>query len=243
MHRQIEVVFSPALFKYRKLKDNTIIVIVDILRATTSICSAFNWGVEAIIPVLTLEEAKEYKNKGYIVAGERIERNFDFADFGNGAFEFMNDKIIGKEIVHSTTNGTVAITMAKDAGANEILIGAFSNLSVLADYLSKKDENILILCSGWKNNFCLEDSVFAGALIERLLNNSRFIIHNDSSHCSLELWKLAQSNLLEFMDKASHIHRLRNHHLDDVFEYTFTLDTCPVVPRLIGDKLKNALLL
>lgn len=139
--RKIEVIFSPSLLEYRQLKENYIIVIVDILRATTSICTAFQWGVKSMIPVQTIASAREYKEKGYIVAGERIEETFEFADFGNGANEFMTPKIFDQDIVHSTTNGTVAITMAKEAKANEILIGAFSNLTPLTQYILSKKEN------------------------------------------------------------------------------------------------------
>ncbi|MDD3724564.1 MAG: 2-phosphosulfolactate phosphatase [Bacteroidales bacterium] len=237
MKREIEVVFSPALFSYRKLKENTIIVIVDILRATTSICAAFDYGVKAIIPVRTLEEAREYKDKGYIVAGERIEYSFDFADFGNSAFDFMNDIIVGKEIVHSTTNGTVAITMAKEANASEVLIGAFTNLEALVEYLVNKEEDILILCSGWNNSFCLEDSVFAGALVDELSKRTEIINHNDAAFSCSELWRLAKEDLKAYMENASHIHRLRKHNMGEVFDYTFSCNSTKVIPILRGDRL------
>lgn len=240
--KQVEVIFSPALFEYRQIKENYIIVIADILRATTSICTAFEWGVKSMIPVRTVQEARDYKEKGYIVAGERIEETFEFADFGNGAMEFMNDKIKGKDIVHSTTNGTVAISMAIEANPNEILIGAFSNISSLADYLIKKKENILIFCSGWKNSFCIEDTVFAGALLERIMEGGDYINHNDSAYSSIDLWHATKDNLMEEMQtKASHMNRLRKYKMDDVFPYTYTFDTCNVVPKLYNDRLKDAL--
>ncbi|HHT04265.1 MAG TPA: 2-phosphosulfolactate phosphatase [Bacteroidales bacterium] len=240
--KQVEVIFSPALFEYRQIKENYIIVIADILRATTSICTAFKWGVRSMIPVRTVQEARDYKEKGYIVAGERIEETFEFADFGNGALEFMNDKIKDKDIVHSTTNGTVAITMAKQAEPNEILIGAFSNITSLSDYLLKKEENVLIFCSGWKNSFCIEDTVFAGALLERIIEKGGYINHNDSAYSSIDLWSKTKDKLMEQMQsKASHMNRLKKYKMDDVFPYTYTFDTCNVVPKLYNDRLKDAL--
>lgn len=241
MKREVEVVFSPALFPYRKLRGNTIIIIVDVLRATTSICAAFNHGVKAIIPVKTLDEARVYKDKGYIVAGERIEYSFDFADFGNSAFDFMNDMIIGKEIVHSTTNGTVAITMAKEAMANEVLISSFTNLEILIDYLRPKKENVLVFCSGWNNSFCLEDSVLAGAIIEGLIKDNNIINHNDSAFTCLELWRSAKKDLKVYMENASHLHRLRKYNMGEIFDYSFSLNTTPVIPGLKGDKLVDFL--
>ncbi len=235
MSRRAEVVFSPALFPYRRLKENTIIVISDILRATTSICAAFNHGVGAIIPVETLEEARVYKDKGYIVAGERIEHSFEFADFGNSAYDFMNDDIIGKEVVHSTTNGTVAITTAKEGGGDEVLIGSFTNLKVLTDYILEKNHDVIVLCSGWNNQFCLEDSVYAGALLDVLTTG--FTIRDDAAIACIELWYRAKDDLKGFMEKASHLHRLRKYNMGEVFDLTFTLNTMPVIPRLEGDRL------
>ncbi|MDD2530341.1 MAG: 2-phosphosulfolactate phosphatase [Bacteroidales bacterium] len=239
--RNIEVVFTPSLFQFRQIKENYIVVIVDILRATTSICTAFHWGVKSIIPVKTIEQARDYKDRGFLVAGERLEETFEFADLGNSALEFMTPKIKDQEIVHSTTNGTVAITVAKEGTPNEILIGAFSNITSLRDYLLTKQENILLLCSGWKNCFCIEDTVFCGALIEKLIEKGDFTIHNDSANCSLELWNAAKDNLIGYMEKASHFHRLRKYKMDDVFEYTFTYDTTKVVPKLFDNKLKDTL--
>ncbi|MDD2489061.1 MAG: 2-phosphosulfolactate phosphatase [Bacteroidales bacterium] len=240
--KQVEVIFSPALFEYRQIKSNYIIVIVDILRATTSICTAFEWGVNSMIPVKTINEAREYKNKGFMVAGERIEETFEFADLGNGANEFMTPNIKGKDIVHSTTNGTVAISMAQEANPNEILIGAFSNISTLAEYLLSKKESVVILCSGWKNSFCIEDSVFAGALLEKILEKGCYINHNDSAYSAIDLWTSSKQNLMDQMQtKASHMNRLRKHKMDDVFPYTYTFDTCNVVPKLYKDILKDAL--
>lgn len=240
-YRKLEVIFTPSLFEYRQIKENYIVVIVDILRATTSICTAFEWGVRSIIPVKTIQEAKDYKDKGYMVAGERLEETFEFADLGNSALEFMTPKILNQDLVHSTTNGTVAISVAKEGMPNEILIGAFSNISFLSDYLLKKEENVLLLCSGWKNSFCIEDTVFCGALIDKLIQSGDFINHNDSSNCSLELWNAAKDNLMGYMEKASHFHRLRKYKMDDVFDYTFTFNTTNVVPKLYGDRLKDAL--
>lgn len=239
--RKIEVIFSPALFEFRQLREDYIVVIVDILRATTSICTAFEYGVRSMIPVRTIEEAKEYKRKGYIVAGERIEETFEFADLGNGAFEFMQDYLKDKDIVHSTTNGTVAISKAQSSGASEILIGAFSNLSALSNHIKKRQESVLIFCAGWKNTFCIEDSAFAGALIEEIMQTNGFINHNDAAHCCVELWKAAKDDLLNYMEKASHFQRLRKYKMDEVFDYTFTLNTCNVVPKLYNDRLLDAI--
>ena len=235
--QKIETILTPALFPFRTMNDTHICVVNDILRATTSICTAISNGAKAIIPVRTIEQAKEYKDKGYLVAGERIEKTFPFADWGNSALEVTKERVCGNEIVHSTTNGTVAISIAKEGNPQEIVIGAFCNLSCLSDYLVAKGKDVQIFCSGWKNTPALEDTVFAGALAEKLLQSGKFENKNDSTNLALALWREAKSDLRAYMEKASHIHRLRKYHMDDVFDYTFQIDTCNVVPKLEQNKI------
>ena len=235
--QKIETILTPALFPFRTMNDTHICVVNDILRATTSICTAISNGAKAIIPVRTIEQAKEYKDKGSLVAGERIEKTFPFADWGNSALEFTKERVCGNEIVHSTTNGTVAISIAREGNPQEIVIGAFCNLSCLSDYLVAKGKDVQIFCSGWKNTPALEDTVFAGALAEKLLQSGKFENKNDSTNLALALWREAKSDLRAYMEKASHIHRLRKYHMDDVFDYTFQIDTCNVVPKLEQNKI------
>ncbi len=248
---KIQTVFTPALYSFAKHSDEFICVVVDVLRATTTMATIIDFGGQ-IIPVASLDKAREYKANGYLVAGERIEQTLDFADFGNSALNFRSDVIRNKTIVHTTTNGTQAIELAKQSNASQVVIGAFSNISALTDYLIAQKKDVEIICSGWKNTFCLEDTLFAGALAARLFSNqnnytnkennndSIFYTHDDSTFAAMDLWQKAKDNPLKYLEKASHIHRLRKAHFDDVFEYTFTLDTCHSVPILCGDKLIKA---
>ena len=235
--RTIEVCFSPELYPHILNNKNYIVVMIDILRASTSICAAINNGVKKIIPVAGIEEAKEYKNKGYIVAAERNGIKLDFADFGNSPFNFTPEVVKGKEIVYSTTNGTQAINMTKDC--SDVVIACFNNLSAIAKWLSQKDKNVLLLCAGWKQKFSLEDSVFAGALVAELLKYPDYKIHCDSAEASLDLWNIAKVDLNAYMEKALHRLRLKNYGLDDVLEYTFTLNSLNVVPKLVDGALIN----
>lgn len=229
--KTIEVCLSPILFPHRLTKEDFIVVIVDILRATTAICSAFENGVKEIIPVAGTENAKKYKEKGYLVAAERDGKILDFADFGNSPFNFMKKEAIDKTIAYSTTNGTQAIEMVKE---HEVYIGSFSNLEILTQWLIKQDRNIVILCAGWKNKFNLEDSVFAGALAKNLTDRHHFNIQCDSTLASMDLWDIARKDLLQYIDKCSHRQRLREYMLDDVVEYCFTPNTTKVIPKLDG---------
>lgn len=232
---------SPLLLESCSLREhsNTSIVVIDILRATTTICTAFKYGVKALIPVGAIEKAKALKEQGFMVAGERLEGSLPFADMGNSAFEFMNPKIKGQVIAHTTTNGTQAIEQAKGLNGKEILIGSFLNLSALALYLQEQNTDVLLLCSGWKGSACIEDTAMAGALIEKLHTNIARV--DDASSMALTLWQTYKKDLLGYMDSCAHIHRLRNKGLGDVFEYSFTPDTAPVVPKLLDGRLINIL--
>lgn len=233
----IEVCFTPKLYSEIVTNNNFIVVMVDILRASTSICAAFANGVEAIIPVASLDEAKEYKAKGYLVASEREGIVTGFADFGNSAFNFMTEAVKGKTIAYSTTNGTQAIELAKNAEG--LVIGAFSNITALSQWLINQHSNVVILCAGWKNKFNLEDSIFAGALIEQLLTSADLKMDCDSAEAALDLWSIAKSNPLAYIQKAAHRERLRKLKLDDVLDFTFQLDTANVVPILKNGVLVN----
>lgn len=223
-------VLSPLLYDTIQREQPYISVIVDILRATTTICTAVYYGAE-IIPVASLKEVSQYKEKGYLVAGERLEKGLEMADFGNSALEFMNQNIKGKEIVHSSTNGTKAMMQAIEHKANQVIIASFSNIDAVANYLIKQKCDVEIVCSGWRGNFCLEDTMFAGALTTILLQNN-FITKDDATHMALTLWNDSKENIWTTLEKAKHIHKLRKHHLDDVFDYTFSWNTCPIVPKL-----------
>jgi len=233
----IEVCFTPKLFSEIATRENYIVVLADILRATTSICAAFANGVKSIIPVATLDEAREMKRKGFLVASEQDGKKLDFADFGNSAFNFSREAVGGKTLVYCTTNGTRALDIARSA--EKIAIGAFVNLAALTQWLVAENKNVVILCSGWKNKFCLEDALFAGVLTRNLLDTLKFETGCDSAEASLDLWQAARPDILAYIEKAAHRHRLAKLGLDDVIPYSFTLDATRVVPVFEGTEILN----
>jgi 2-phosphosulfolactate phosphatase len=233
----VEVCLSPRLYEFKLTKENFIVVIVDILRATTSICAAFAHGVEKIIPVAGVEKAREFKEKGYLVACERDGEVLDFADVGNSPSDFLADSFKGETIAYSTTNGTKAINLASDA--HKIVIGSFTNVSALANWLSMQNKNIVVLCAAWKSLFNLEDSLFAGALSEKLLDMKNFTTECDSVKASLDLWSLAKKDLAGYLSKSSHRNRLKHLVTDEDFSYTLTTDSNKVIPVFVDGYLVN----
>jgi 2-phosphosulfolactate phosphatase len=232
--KKIEVCFSPALFKeYRN--PQAIAVVVDILRATSAIVTAFMNGVSRIIPVETLQEAEDFKKRGFLVAAERDGLVQPFADFGNSPFNFTKERVYGQQIVYSTTNGTQAIHEAGEC--HQILIGAYLNFSALSDWLIRQQRDIIILCAGWKNKFNIEDTLFAGALTERVLQHRDFYTICDSALVSIDLYRLAKTDLPGYIEKAAQRHRLRKNNLDDVIEYCHTFDLTSLIPVFEKDHL------
>jgi len=232
--RKIEVCFSPALFREFK-NPEAIAVVVDILRATSAIVTAFMNGVSRLIPVETLKEAEDFKKRGYLVAAERDGLVQPFADFGNSPFNFTKERVSGRQIVYSTTNGTQAIHEAADC--HRIIIGAYLNLTALANWLISQKRDIIILCSGWKNKFNLEDTLFAGALAERVLQNPDYYTICDSALASIDLYRIAKEDLLGYIEKAAQRYRLRKNNLDDVIEYCHTYDQTSLIPVFENDSL------
>lgn len=233
----IEVCFSPALFEFRKTTDNCIVVIVDVLRATTAFCAAFDSGIQSVIPVLGLEELLEYKNKGYLTAAEREGRKVDFADFGNSPISFLKSEIRGKELAYSTTNGTQAVEMAKTSG--NIAVASFANLHVISEWLISQQMNIVILCSGWKKSFSLEDTLCAGAIAETLELTGKFEPICDASIASQKLWQVSKDNLVQVVQEASHYKRLAGMGLYNDLRHCFILNTSSALPVWDGISFRD----
>jgi 2-phosphosulfolactate phosphatase len=187
------------------------------------------------VPVSTVDEAREMKRQGYLVASERDGYVLDFADFGNSPFNFTPEIVKGKEIVYSTTNGTRCIHLASHSKA--ILIGSFLNISSLADWLIHQNAPVLIFCAAWKDRFSLEDTVFAGALAERLLNSGKFETICDAVTASVDLWNLAKPDLYGYIQKSAQKGRLASKGLDDCIGYCLTPDQTRVIPAFLDGRL------
>ncbi|HEY4786879.1 MAG TPA: 2-phosphosulfolactate phosphatase [Bacteroidales bacterium] len=225
--KRVEVCFTPAIFDCFH-NPEAVVVVVDVLRATSAICTAFMNGVDKIIPVGTIKEAKEYKSKGYLVAAERDGIVLDFADFGNSPYNFTKERVQGKTIVYSTTNGTQAIRLA--SSCYKVAIGSFLNISALSNWLINQNRDVLILCAGWKNRFSLEDTILAGAVAQKIMENPSFGTSCDSTLASIDLWSLAEPDILGYIDKAAQRSRLRKNGLDDVIEFCHTPDLTDLIP-------------
>ena len=237
--RNLETCFSPALYE-ADLHSGSIVVIIDILRASSAICTAFANGAASIIPVETVDEAREYKKKGYLVAAERDGYVLDFADFGNSPFNFTREKVEGKTIVYSTTNGTGIINLA--SSSERIVIGSFLNITALENWLISQDNDVVLFCAGWKNRFNLEDTICAGAIAERLMTGNLYSTICDSTYAALDLWSLAKNDIQGYIEKAAQRSRLRNKGLDDCIDFCLTPDFTGKIPVIKNGVLVDNIL-
>ncbi|MFT7343525.1 MAG: 2-phosphosulfolactate phosphatase [Lentimonas sp.] len=232
--KHVEVCFTPGEYDYFK-SDYEIVVVIDVLRATSAICAAFANGVKSIIPVSTVEEALEYKKKGYLAGAERKGQIVEGFDFGNSPYTYMNEELRGKEIVLTTTNGTKALDIAKDAEI--VVVGSLLNLDAICEWLQKQNKNVLCLCSGWQDKFNLEDTICAGAICESLIDSGNYTSDEDSSIAAKYLFKSAKNNYFGYLKSSSHRRRLKNLNLNEDIKYCLTPNQNDVIPILRDGKL------
>jgi len=228
---------SPALLHLYDISDS-IVVIIDILRATSTITTALYNGARSVIPVDSVSRCIEVsKQVAGITAGERDGKIAEGLSYGNSPFEYPAEFIKGKTLVLTTTNGTKLLHMALDRGAEEIVIGAFTNLGSICNYLIKSKKNVMLGCAAWKDRVNLEDTLYAGAVISKIKNH--FDINCDSSHIAESLYKQAEPDLFEFLKKneASHYHRLMGFGLEKDIRYCLTIDHANVLPVYRDGKL------
>jgi len=230
----ILVSYTPANFPFYE-HEGAIVVIVDILRATSAMCTAFMHGVKKIIPVPTIEEAKVYQDKGFLVGAERNGEKVESFEMGNSPYDYMGENIKDSTVVITTTNGTRAIEAAK--GSYKVVIGSFLNITALVTWLIEEDRSVILLCSGWKNKYNMEDSIFAGAVVGELLKSDNYSTTCDAAIASSHMFGIANYDVYRFLEYSSHRIRLRKLQLEDDIRYCLKRDQTDVIPILEGDAI------
>jgi 2-phosphosulfolactate phosphatase len=230
----VEVCLSPGLYSSYH-RENSIVVVIDIFRATSAICTAFQYGVEQMIPVAGLDQAAAYKAKGFLVGAERNGVAIEGFDFGNSPFSYMTQTIKGKTVVISTTNGTQAIEAAREA--YKVVIGSFLNFTALCSWLKTQNKEVMLLCSGWKNRFSMEDMLFAGAVSDELSKNMQLFKLGDAALAAKYMFQAAQKNPYRLLHGSSHKERLSKLGLKEDIKYCLSLDTTSIIPVLEGEAL------
>src|SRR6187431_1696670 len=187
---------SPALLNLYDISSATV-VIIDVLRATSTIATALFNGDKAVIPVDSVSRCIEIGKQIHgITAGERDGKVAEGLVHGNSPFEYPRSFIEGKTLVLTTTNGTKLLHMALEKGAKGIITGSFPNISAVCDYLIAKKKPVILGCAAWKDRVNIEDTLFAGAVINRVRDH--FDINCDSSKIAETLYNDASADLYGF---------------------------------------------
>ncbi|MDG2059813.1 MAG: 2-phosphosulfolactate phosphatase [Flavobacteriales bacterium] len=233
--RRLNVCLTSDLFHHYDEGDKLVLV-VDILRATSVISTAFHYGISELIPVSSLEEAKQYINKeGYIVAAERNAEPIEGIPLGNSPFQYMNDDVNNKRLVLTTTNGTKSIKLASK---HEVISASFVNQDAVYNFIMKSKKDVVVLCSGWKGLVNMEDSIFAGILSDKLLKTNEFKSQCDSVLASVAIKRDAGNDLFSYLEDSAHRNRLK--HLNMEADTKFCLNPTfksSIIPILKNGKL------
>jgi len=159
---------SPALLSLYDIT-SSVVVIIDVLRATSTIATVLHNGAKEIIPVDSVNECIRIGRQiEAITAGERDGKVAEGLEHGNSPFEYPESFIGGKTLVLTTTNGTKLLHMALNNGAHEIITGSFANLDAVCNHLVQKNKPVLLACAAWKDRVNIEDTLFAGAVINKI---------------------------------------------------------------------------
>ena len=229
---KIDVCLSPELIHLYDITGK-IVVTVDILRATSCMTVGIANGIKSIRPFADLEACKAMKTHDYIIAGERNGQKVEGFDLGNSPFDYRQEHLKGGKIAVTTTNGTLAIEKSKKA--KMVVIGSFLNKRALTDFLRKTNDDVLILCAGWKGKFNLEDTLFAGALVEALAD--RYLPSCDAPLAARALYQDAKKDLRAYLQNSSHVQRLQKLGIDRDIEYCLMENQLDVIPVLAGEEI------
>lgn len=230
--KTVETILSPKLFDEVENLESKLVVVIDVLRATSTIATILDNGAACVIPVLSVEEASAYKSKGYLVGGERNGEKVSGFDFGNSPFDYTPDIVNGKQVVLTTTNGTKCIEMGRNAA--QLITAAFVNLEAVIQHIQQQQLDVIIFAAGWKDKVNLEDSLLAGAICQSLAQNFKL---DDASELVLAAYTNVQDDLFTAISKGNHFHRLKNKNVTRDLEYCCQKSVLEVVPCLQNDCL------
>ncbi|EFA81134.1 hypothetical protein PPL_05971 [Heterostelium album PN500] len=237
---KVSVCLSPVLFyQYaEQLDSDCIVVVIDVLRATTTIASALNNGASGVKAVSEVSECIEVAAQlNGVAGGEREGKVAPGLEHGNSPLEYTRELLGGRPLVLTTTNGTRLLNLAQKHSPKQIITGAFVNLDAVVTHIRAEKKlsesnrlNVVLACAGWRDSVCLEDSMFAGAVVSRLRETGDFQIQCDSAQTVESLYNSAKSDLYENLKSASHFQRLAKLNLFDDLRFCLTPSTINLVP-------------
>ena len=228
-------VFPCSEFGYIADMNKRLAVVIDVFRATSTMVTALANGCQSIIPVVTIEEALEARlqHTGALLGGERKALRIEGFDLGNSPFDYVPEKIGGKKIVMTTTNGTRAIKSVENA--KHVWMASFLNIESIVHAIFRKlekekdIEGIVIVCAGTENRFDIPDTICSGMIVDKLGSD---IKSNDLGRAAQMLYNISKNDLPKVLENSEHGQRLISLGLNKDLAYCSTLNILPIVPKL-----------
>lgn len=236
---KLDVLFSPVQADELFFTGKTTVVI-DVLRASSTIIKALSNGAKEVVPVGTVEFAVKVSGGIFggqtLLGGERNTKKIEGFALGNSPSEYTAEIVSGKTIVFYSTNGSRAIVKAKYS--SNLFVCSFNNLSAVANHLKKLNEDVIILCSGNNNFISLEDSVCAGMLVNKLISIDSSMVLNDSSKSAMTLFKSFGKNIPRFLSETDHGKILIENGFETDLKDCAELDSTEVIPKYSDNVIK-----
>lgn len=243
---KINTILAPG-DRLREIKSNdSIVVMIDVLRASSTICAALSNGAREVIPCMTIEEAvrekDSYARDKIILGGERKGLKPEGFDAGNSPLEYDKELVQDKTVVITTTNGTKIFSRFNDAGIR--IIGSFINVKIVCDYIEDrqklKGSDILIVCAGTDGEFTLEDAVCAGDIVNELYASDNYEI-TDAAIAAKELFLRYKDDLKNLRLPGKHSAYLKSIGFEEDLKFAFhrnSVDSLPIVDgrRIVDER-------
>jgi len=234
----VEVFLTHSNVTEDDVRDHTVVVI-DVLRACSTIVTALDNGARAVMPVLDMAQAGKIAANldpdVYRLGGERDAEKIEGYHLGNSPLEYTSDVVEGRDIILNTTNGTKALARAKSA--QHLVAGCFLNAGRVVDLIREMGDDVVIICAGRQNRLSLEDTICAGLILDRLWNGSEPGLVTDSAHTAFTLYHNDSQTLPEALRRANHAQRLMSRAYEDDVDYCYQVDALPVLPYYTDNRL------
>ena len=215
-------------------------VVIDVLRASSTIVSALQNGAREVVPVSSVEFAVKVSGGMFggqtLLGGERNTKKIEGFALGNSPLEYTKEIVDGKTIVLYTTNGTRAVVKAKFS--ENLFVCSFLNLSAVASHLINLNNNVEILCSGKANNFSMEDTICAGKLVAELQKLNEDIEITDSARASLALNKSFGKSIVKMLSESEHGKVLIENNFEEDIKFCGKLNSSDIIPYYTSSVIK-----
>ena len=234
----VEVYLTSSVVSEEDVRGRTVIVI-DVLRTSSTITAALKNGARAVVPVADAEEAGKIASNldqsSYLLGGERGGEPIEGYHHGNSPLEYTPEVVSGKTIILNTTNGTRAISLARSA--EHLIVGSFLNADRVVTFALEAGLDVTIICAGWRHRVALEDTLSAGLILYRLWNGKEPGLVSDAAHIAFTQYQNDKDNLQTTLSRCNHAQWLASRGFEEYVKFCFNINALPVLPYFKESRL------